>query len=243
MFYFNAAGQLTESYEHDSTWATRTLPGPPATDPRSLALTDVTAGGQAGERLFYLASHDTLMVTSSAGRGWRSTRIRSGFGVAAGSPLSAVTTGPDGDEQRVFFIDGRGRLAEAVSGQPAGRWAVRELPGTPAPVTSPAPAISLAATNHLLPSGVLGGEVFYLTASGQPAVTSWNGREWQAASLPGIATAILDADGYPAAGQPEQLFLADGPALRLDASDTAGRAWTATVLPDTAGAGASAHRA
>jgi len=242
VFYFNAAGQLTESYEQDSAWATRTLPGPPATGPRSLALTDVTAGGQAGERLFYLASHGALMVTSSAGSGWQDSRIRSGFGVAADSPLSAVTTGPDGDEQRVFFVDRRGRLAEAISGPPGGGWAVRELPGTPAPTASPIPALSLTATNYLLPSGALAEEVFYLSASGQPGVTSWNSREWQTASLPGVATAILDADGYPAAGQPEQLFLADGPALRLDASDTAGRVWTAAVLPNTAATRGSARR-
>jgi hypothetical protein len=221
VFYVNAAGQLTESYQQGTAWAASILPLPPTASPGSLALADTGGGGQsgqAGERLYYLDRRGSLVVASSPGhgrygQGWQAAAIRSGLGVAAGSPLAAVTTGPGGDEQLVFFIDGRGRLAEATSGRPGAGPAVRELPGTPGPATS------LAATNYLLPSGApgenagdnaMGAEVFYRTAAGQPAVTSWNGQQWQAATLPGLpATAILAADGYPAAGQPEQLFLAD----------------------------------
>ena len=53
-------------------------------------------------------------------------------------------------------------------------------------------------------------------------------------ALPGTATAILGIGDYPAEGQPQRLFLADGPALELDASGAVGRVWTTTMLPDTA---------
>jgi hypothetical protein len=67
-----------------------------------------------------------------------------------------------------------------------------------------------------------GDEVFYLTVSGAPAVTTWNGSSWQADTLPGNATSIIGATS-------NQVFLATGSALALDTAS--GTTWTYGSLP------------
>jgi hypothetical protein len=71
--------------------------------------------------------------------------------------------------------------------------------------------------------------VFWLSSLGQAAVTAGSGTQWQTSTLPGPATRILAVSTHP--GLPQELFLADGAALHLDASTGSG--WTATTLPST----------
>jgi len=226
VFYFDGAGQLSQTAEVGTGWTTSTLSGPATTDPESLALADTGSGVE----VFYLAASGTLTVTSGSG----SSSIPSPYGVAADSPLAAITTGAG--QASVFFADTQGTLAEATQsggggGGRGGDWVVHELPGTTA-------GTALAATTDLLGSGSVGQEVFSLSPGSQPAVTSWNGQQWQTSALPGTATSILAASAYPVPGQPQQLFLSDGPAaLRLDESTApggSGSVWTTTALPDTA---------
>ena len=135
---------------------------------------------------------------------------------------------PTVTRQGVFFTGRDGKLAAATSGPSGGAWTVSELPGTPAPATS------LLAANYLLPSGALAADVFYQTASGQPAATSLTANTQQATILPGTATAILGASAYPAPGQPQRLFLANGTRITVDSAGMAGGPWTATKLPGAA---------
>jgi hypothetical protein len=132
----------------------------------------------------------------------------------------------------VYFIDGRGKLAEAVNG--ALGWVVSELPG------GPYAARSLAAARYLLgaqsavggPVGV-GTEVFTLDSSGQPSVT-YSGAaagQWQTAQLPGTGSSILAADAYQNAGEPSRLYLS-GP-LSADLASKPGGPWTSATLPTT----------
>jgi hypothetical protein len=157
-------------------------------------------------------------------------------GVAADSPLAAVSTGAH--QVDVFFVDGHGRLAEAAQDQRS--WRVSELPGQPAGNTS------LAAVTYLLgrPSTAagparLGTAVYYLAGSGHPAVTyAPAGQPWRAAVLPGTATRLLGADAYQAAGQPSRVFLSGPPSpgqpgsgpFRLDEARGPGGPWAARSL-------------
>jgi PKD domain/CHAP domain len=220
VFYFGAGGQLSETVEQGSSWVTSTLPAPHTTDAAALALAD-TGGATAGIEVFSLGAPGTLTVTSETGSGWKSTTITSPNGVAANSPLSAVST--SATVAGVFFVDAQGSLAEA--NQAGQSWAVHTVPGT----TS---STALVATSHSIGSGLLGPEVFWLTHSGQPDLTVWTGQQWQTTTLPGVATSIPAVSGYP--GQPTELFLTDGTTLRLDATTGSGTAWTVTTLPDTA---------
>jgi hypothetical protein len=214
VFYFNAAGQLSETVEQGTSWATTTLPALRTADAASLALAN-SAGGTV---VFSLGAPGTLTVTSDEGHGWQSTSISSPYGVAANSPLSAIST--SATQAGVFFVDGQGKLAEAnQSGQ---GWSVHELPGTTG-------STALAAASHPISSGLLGPEVFWLAHGGQPTLTAWTGQRWQTTTLPGTATGISGVSVYP--GQPTELFLADGAALRLDANDGPKSAWTTTTLP------------
>lgn len=212
VFYFTGGGQLAESAQHGSEWVTSVLPGPRASDLTSLALAD-TAGG--GPELFYAAAGGSLITSSPAGS-WRLAAR-----AAAGSPLAAVTT--PGGQASVFFTNRNGSLAEAGAAPGA---AGQTLPG------SPAAATPLDATTYLLPGGGLGEEVFYLTAAGSPAVTYSGGQRWQAASLPGVATAVTGANAYQVAGQPSELFLqtAAGPAEETSAGPAG--PWSVQALPD-----------
>jgi len=233
VFYFNQRGRLTQSHEHGATWLTKTLPGPSATNLGSLALADTASDGHLATYVFYIDVQGSLTVASSTDPAsprarWQSTSVMPAGSVSATSQLAAISTGPNGDQACVFSIATDGKLAAATSGPSGGAWTVSELAGTPAPQSS------LLAANYLLPSGALGEEVFYLTASGQPAATSWAANTQQATTLPGTATAILGASDYPAPGQPQRLFLGNGTNITVDAAPTAGGLWTASKLPGAA---------
>jgi len=231
VFYFNAAGELSESAEPGTTWTTSTLTsGPHTTTPGSLALAATTlsaaaaskgSGATAGVQIFYLSSSGALIAAANSGQGWSIATISSRYGVAAGTPLSAVSNGSG--QVSVFFVDTQGKIADATGAGTS--WTVSELPGTSV-------ATSLTATSDLLASGSPGREVFWLTHGGQPAVTAWNGQQWKTTTLPGTATSLSGVSAYPVAGQPTDLFLADGSTLRLDSS-TAPGSWTVTTLPNS----------
>ena len=226
VFYVGAGGQLTRSADVNGTWSASRVGGPAAASPGSLAL-GVTV---SGPELFYLDSHG-LTAAIGTGRGWVTAPVASPFGVAAASPLTAVSAGAR--QVDVFFVDGHGKLAEAAQGQRG--WRVSELPAKPAGNTS------LAAVNYLLgrPSTAagparLGTAVYYLTRSGQPAVTyAPAGQPWRRATLPGTAARILGADAYQAAGQPSRVFLSGQPSsgrFRLDEAQGPGGPWAARPL-------------
>lgn len=188
----------------NGTWSVSHPGGPATTRPGSLALGDTASGPE----LFYLSGRG-LVATARTGRGWATAPVVSPSGVAPDSPLAAVSTGAH--QVDVFVTDGHGRLAEAAQGQRG--WQVSELPGRPARTSQ------LAAVSYLLgrPSTAagrarLGTAVYYVTRSGQPAVTyAAAGQPWHRAALPGTATRILGADAYQVAGEPSRVFLS-GPA-------------------------------
>src|SRR5689334_24733898 len=85
----------------------------------------------------------------------------------------------------------------------------------------------------------LGIAVYYLTGSGQPAVTyAPAGQPWRGAAPPGTATRILGADAYQAAGQPSRVVLSGPPSsgqsssgsFRLDEARGPGGPWAARSL-------------
>ena len=224
VFYFDASGQLSQTAAQGTSWATSTLSsGPRTTAPGSLALANTTTGGTTGVQVFYLGASGALTVAAHGSNGWAVNAISGHYGAAANSPLAATSTASG--QASVFFVDTQGKIAEATgSGQ---SWTVTELPGTTA-------ATALVATTDLLSSGSPGQEVFWISQAGQTAVTARNGHQWQTSALPAAATSIPGAVAYPVAGQPQDLFLADGPSLRLESSPAPGSAWTATTLPNTA---------
>lgn len=97
--------------------------------------------------------------------------------------------------------------------------AVSYLPGRPSTAAGPAR---------------LGTAVYYLTGSGQPAVTyTPGGQPWRGTVLPGTATRILGADAYQTAGQPSRVFLSgqsSSGSFRLDEARGPGGPWTARSL-------------
>ena len=226
-FYFDSSGRLTESSGVGGTWTTQALPGPATSNQAALAMTDAAGVGGPSQLLFYANTDRSLTAISSDASGWHSASIRSPFGVAANTPLSAISAGPDGLVQSVFFFDGRGKVAEASSAFGSGLWIVTELPG---PAASTA---GLTSVNYQLASGQTSAEVFYLDASGHPVADTLTGLSWQSATLPGTATGILGASAYPASGGPQQLFLADGSAVTEDSSTASGSGWTASSLLTT----------
>jgi hypothetical protein len=222
VFFFDASGDLNVSTETTGTWSTSALTLPGTSSPGSLAVAG-TAGVTASEHAFYLDHADHLIAASNLGGTWRSQAIPDGLGIQAGTSLSAATTDAGVD---VFFTDAAGKLAVASSLVP-GKWSVREIPGTPAKGTA------TAATNDLSASGTVGDEVFYLTASGAPGVTSWDGSAWQATVMPGAATSIQGVSPDTVPGMPQQLFVSDGGQLGVDTSTAPGAAWSYSALPST----------
>jgi len=229
VFYFTAAGQLTESSPGASgTWVTQTLPGPAASQPQ-LTVTSVPGLSQAAPLIIYPSSATALTVVSAIGGSWRDTTISLPAGIAPGSPLSALATGPEGALPAVFFTDSHGQPAEATSVLGYTRWSVRELPG---PAAAAAPHAGLTAVSYQGASGSTSPEVFYLAASGQPVLDTSSGGQWATSTLPGTATGITGAAAYPAAGGAQQLFLTtQGGTLSEDSAPAAGGAWTAATLP------------
>lgn len=225
-YYRTAAGTLGETYLGANGWTTATLPGAPANrsaiEARAVGRTPSIYFFDSAGRLNETTETDGTWTTSVLGKPTTATpgslavsptgdvyfldragRLIAPFSnhvaVRRGSPLAASTSGG------VFFIDAAGRLAFATA-----KSAI-VLPGRPA-----------AGTSTLTASG---DEVFYLTASGAPAVTRWTANGWQSSTLPGTGTTIVGANAT-------QVFLADGRSLSLD-TRTNTASWTNTSLPST----------
>jgi PKD repeat protein len=145
-------------------WLRQGLPGQRGGGLAALAYPDPAVGDAITPHAYYRSASGTLAETYLGGSGWatktvggwQSTSISSPDGVAANSPLSAVST--SATQAGVFFVDGQGKLAEA--NQAGQGWGVHELPGTTG-------STALAATSHLISSGLLGPEVFWLAHGGQ----------------------------------------------------------------------------
>ena len=244
VFFIDTTGRPAESYLRDGAWATRTLPGPAAGHDQ-LAVAETVQGTRACAELYYLDGRGDVTATSPDGCGPDGALVVPARLVSASSPLSAVSTGPGGRQQDVFFTARDGHLAEAARGTGPlaallGRWQVRDLPGTPSG--------ALAAV-RTLPGSALSSqpsaEVFYLTAGGQPASTYLDGQTWRNIALPGTATSILGAAAYPSyagssqypaypgSSQPERLFLGGPGGVTADTADVPAGPWTASTLPDT----------
>jgi len=227
VFYFGAGDKLSESADDDGTWTTSVLGGSATGTPGSLALADTSTG----PALFYLGSHDALTAEAEVAGTWVSVPVLPSSGVASGSPLSAVSAGPD--DVDVFFIDGHGDLAEAsLQGLV---WSVRELPGSPAATTQLASTSYLVGSSQSTAGGptTLGQDVYYLTSSGQPQVdyTTGTGSQWQTASLPGTATSIVGADSFQVPGQPSSLYLSSSGQLSLEQASSPSGTWAQVSLP------------
>jgi hypothetical protein len=227
VFYFSAAGQLSETSGTGGTWTASTLPGPATSQTGALTETNATVGGTPVQEVFYADNSKDLTVTSSGSGGWTTAQIKSPFGVASGTPLAALSSGPDGLVQNVFFTGASGQVADAASVLGTGVWAVTKLPG-PAASTG-----GLTAADYQLSTGATSAQVFYISSSGQLAEDSQSGLSWQSSTLPGTATGLLGAGAFPAAGGSEQVFSTDGTAVSEDATTSSGGAWTASSLPAT----------
>ena len=221
VFFFDSAGHLNASTESGGTWSTAALQLPTTSSAESLAVAYDSA-----EYAFYLDNAGDIVAASNLGGSWLSLPIHNPLGVQAGTPLSAATTNAGVD---VFFIDAAGNLAVAHSAVP-GSWSVQEIPGAP----TDAAASTLTATSDLSSAGAVGDEVFYLTDSGAPGVTTWDGSTWQASTLPGTAASIQGASSNVIPGTSEQLFVADDSGqLGVDTATAPGTTWSNSALPST----------
>ena len=229
IFFVTTSHRLAVTAESASGWTTQLLPSSPVTNPGSLVLTDTTSG----PRIFGIGPAGVMTLTSQAGSGWVTVPIPAT--AAPGSTLAAVTTAAG---QAAVFYPGRGTgaLAETVQNGPL--WQTTSLPGTPAA------SGGLTATTYLLPSVLpatpgnfpqppgtltetsvanpLGTEVFYLTASGSPAVTYNGGSGWQSKTLSGTATSIAGASAYQVDEEPSNLFLSGASGLSGLSEETTG---------------------
>ncbi len=244
VFFVSAGHQLAVTAESSAGWTTHTLAVARVANPGSLVLTDTTSGPS----IFGIGPAGLLTVTSRAGSRWLTEPLPA---IAAhDSSLAALTT-PAG-QAAVFFTSVTGTLAEAT--QAGQLWHVARLPG------DPAASGGVTATTYLLPSVLpatpgnfpqppgtltdssvsapLGTEVFYLTASGSPAVTYEGGGGWQTQTLPGTADSIAGATGYQVDEEPSDLFLSAGSVLSEETTgarsgDPSGTWSSPQALPDT----------
>ncbi|HEY1624676.1 MAG TPA: PKD domain-containing protein [Streptosporangiaceae bacterium] len=245
VFFVNAQHQLSVTAGSSSGWTTRTLSVVPVVNPGSLVLTD-TAGGP---QIFGIGIGGLLTVTAQVGPVWLTVPMTA---VAArGSSLAAATSAA-GQAEVFYTSHSTGSLTEAT--QNGVLWQSVTLPGTPAA------SGGLAATTYLLPSVLpstpgtfpqppgtltetsvtapLGTEVFYLTASGAPAVTYNGGSGWQAKALSGTASSIAGATAYQVDEEPSNLFLSGGSGLSEETTgarsgDPSGTWGSPLALPDT----------
>lgn len=244
VFFVNQNRQLSADVQTASGWTAKVLDPAPVTEPGSLVLADTTGSpvilgvGPAG----------LVTSTTEIGPVWITVPV--GAFAANDSSLAAATTASSVAE--VFYTEPDGTLGEAT--QDGLVWKTSTLPGTPAT------AGGKAATSYLLPSALpatvgdfpqppgtltdtsdtapLGMEVFYLTASGTPAVTYDDGTGWQTKALPGTGESIAGASAYQVDEEPSNLYLNDAGAITEETTgarsgDPSG-AWSAAPSLPTA---------
>ena len=216
VFFVNSRRQLSADVQSASGWSTRVLDPAPVAEPGSLVLADTTSGPVV------LGIGPGGVVTSSTaiGPAWITAPVP--VLAAKGSSLAAATTASGTAE--VFYTTPDGKLGQAT--RDGMWWKPSTLPG------SPVASGGKAATTYLLPSVLpanvgdfpqppgtltetsvaapLGMEVFYLTASGAPAVTYDDGSGWQSKTLPGTADGIAGASAYQVDEEPSNLYLVSG---------------------------------
>ena len=223
LYFFDANGALDQTTESAGSWSSAALPVPATGSPQALAAAS-TGGLTSAQDVFYLDTHGRLVEATNLTGSWVNAPVPTGkLGVAAGTTLAAASTGAQ--QVDVFFTDAAGKLAVADSPLP-GIWSVHELAATPAAGTA------LTAGNYLTAAGSTADEVSYLTSSGAPAVTAWDGTQGQTTALPGTATAIAALSSNTVPGTSQQVFLDDAGQLGVDASATAG-SWSYADLPST----------
>jgi hypothetical protein len=235
VFSVNTHGQLTEAIRNGSRWSIRTLPGNPSPT-TSLAVTDVVRRGAVQVHLFYLDRGGRLQDLVRVGNRWRPRRVTGSRQPAPGSSLAAAAFGPDGSVVHVFYLDRTGALVETRS---HGRgWSSRVLPGAPAPssrlLAQPYLPTSVAASSSRLSLNV-----FYLTADGDPAKTSYapatsTTPRWVANTLGGTGDALLGASAYPDGVQGQQLFYRFGTTVFDNAYTPVNGGWYPAPMPGTA---------
>ena len=242
VFFVNDHRQLSADVHSASGWSTKVLDPAPVAQPGSLVLADTTNGpvvlgiGRGG------------LVTSSTDIGPTWVTVPMAAFAAKGSSLAAATTAAGTAE--VFYTAPDGTLGEAT--QSGSCWKPSTLPG------SPTAAGGKAATTYLLPSVLpanvgdfpqppgtltdtsvsapLGMEVFYLAASGAPAVTYNDGSGWQSKTLPGSADGIAGATAYQVDEQPSNLYLTNAGTISEETTgarsgDPSGSWHSAPALP------------
>jgi hypothetical protein len=235
VFSLNTHGRLTEAVRRGPRWSIRTLPGKPSPT-TSLAVTDVVRGGAVQVHLFYLDRAGRLQDVVRVGNRWRARPVTVSRQPAPGSSLATTAFGPNGSVVHVFYLDRTGALIDAMS---RGRgWSSRVLPGAPAP-SSRLFAQTYLPTSVAASSSRLSLSVFYLTADGDPAKTSYapttsTSPQWVATTLGGTGDALLAASAYPDGVQGQHLFYRFGTAVYDNAYTPVDGGWYPALMPGTA---------
>jgi PKD repeat protein len=235
VFSVSRSGRLTEAVRRRSRWSFRTLPGKPSPT-TSLATAVVVRSRAVQVHLFYLDRRGRLQDDVLTGSRWRRRRAPGSPRPAPDSSLAAAAFGPDGDVIYVFFLSRAGALRDStLRGH---RWRSRRLPGRPA-------RSSRLLAQTYLPASVtaaatrLGLGVFYLTAAGDPATTSYapttsRTPRWAASTLGGSGDALLGASAYPDGVQGQQLFYRSGTAVYDNAYTPVNGSWYPGLMPGSA---------
>jgi hypothetical protein len=228
VFSYDRAGQLTETAQRGSAWQTTVLPAPVAAG-RGLAVATAFRGPVPVVQLYSVTRQGRLAVTSGGPGGWRSAVIPSATPAWPGTSLAAVSSGTDGSAPAVFFVDAAGHLARAWSANGGLNWSVRQLS-----TVAVEPGSTLLATNFVPSSGSPQAEVFAVSPSGQPLLTSQENGSWATAALPGTATGLLGLTGYAVPGSPQGVALRSADGVELDTAASGSGTWTLTgPLPAT----------
>jgi Fungal fucose-specific lectin len=235
VFGVSADGQLIEAVRTDSTWSIRTLPGEPSPT-TSLSATVAVRRGAVEVHLFYVDRDGQLQENAYVDGRWRQTPVTVSRQPAPGSSLAATAFGPDGGVVHVFYLVGTGALVDAMSR--GGAWSARVLPGAPA-LSSRLLAQAYLPTAVTASSSRLSISVFYLTASGDPAASSYaptisTSPRWTATTLGGTGEALLAASAYPDGVQGQQLFYRFGAAVYDNAYSPVHGSWYPARMPGSA---------
>lgn len=246
VFYDDTAGFLAETDAPAGQWTTAQLPAT-ATPAGALAAGTVPDSAGPVPALWSLGSTGSLVLSTFGDWGWASETVSSQLGVAADTPLAAVSSAGAG-QPAVYYVDGSGALAELSP---------TETPLAPAPASPLPPVVQVLATASPAtgplafggaPAGRLGGlgrtpggrfPAGALHDLGQvgvlPAPPSFQWAGQQVSTIPlALAGGLIALNALPASGPPVHevvaLTTSDTPLL---VTDTAGT-WASQVLPGTA---------
>jgi cell wall-associated NlpC family hydrolase len=205
IFYFAGDGHLAESFEVGGSWRSRLLPVPPTTA-GALGIGTAFASDRPTTELFSLSRLGALVVTSSEAGRWEQVTIPSTLRLAPQASIAVAEPTTGAGAPVVFSTDASGYLVEATLSPATHSWSIQQISETRS-----MPSAGLLATNVVFSSAELSTEVFSLSASGEPLLSSLEGGTWSTAVLPGSAMRLLGLSGYPAPEGTERLYLG-GPA-------------------------------